>query len=72
MQRGGSVADVWVVSDRPVSQETLIVHEMGNFHRAPPGTLPARAADNLFWLGRYVERTEDAIRMIRAYNLRFV
>ncbi|MGD9917704.1 MAG: circularly permuted type 2 ATP-grasp protein [Paenirhodobacter sp.] len=70
MQRGGSVADVWVVSDRPVPQETLIAQEPGQFHRAPPGILPARAADNLFWLGRYVERTEDAIRLVRAYHLR--
>ncbi len=71
MQRGGSVADVWVVSDRPVPQETLAPPEDDqNFRRATPGILPARAADNLYWLGRYVERTEDAIRIIRAYNLR--
>lgn len=71
MQRGGSVADVWVVSDRPVPQETLAPREDDqHFRRATPGILPARAADNLFWLGRYVERTEDAIRLIRAYNLR--
>ncbi|MDD8024247.1 MAG: circularly permuted type 2 ATP-grasp protein [Paracoccaceae bacterium] len=70
MQRGGSVADVWIVSDRPVPQETLALTRSGDFRRASPGTLPARSADNLFWLGRYVERTEDAIRLIRAYHLR--
>lgn len=70
MQRGGSVADVWVVSDRPVKPETLAPHHVGDFRRVLTGTLPARAADNLFWLGRYVERTEDAIRLIRAYHLR--
>lgn len=70
MQRGGSVADVWVVSDKPVPQDTLAPPETGDFRRSTTGILPARSADNLYWLGRYVERTEDAIRLIRAYNLR--
>jgi A predicted alpha-helical domain with a conserved ER motif. len=29
------------------------------------GTLPSRAADNLFWLGRYLERSEATLRLIR-------
>ena len=35
-----------------------------------PGVLPSRAADNLFWLGRYVERAEGAMRLVRAYHVR--
>lgn len=70
MQRGGAVADVWVVADRPVPQESLLPRAERAPRRASPGILPARAADNLYWLGRYVERTEDAIRLIRAYQLR--
>ncbi|WP_116132133.1 circularly permuted type 2 ATP-grasp protein [Tropicimonas sp. IMCC34043] len=70
MQRGGSVADVWVVSDKPLRHSSTPAPSSGNFRRAAPGILPARAADNLFWLGRYVERTEDAARLIRAYHLR--
>ena len=34
--------------------------------RRASGTLPSRAADNLFWLGRYIERTEAALRLVRA------
>ena len=68
MQRGGSVADVWVMQDTPVSEETLL--ESGSFRREDTGTLPSRAADNLFWLGRYIERTEGAVRLLRAYHLR--
>lgn len=68
MQAGGSVADVWVVATKPVPAETLVSSTA--FERSPPNILPARAADNLYWLGRYIERTEGAIRMLRAYHLR--
>lgn len=68
MQAGGSVADVWVIAKGPVPTETLVSRNA--FERAPPGILPARAADNLYWLGRYVERAEAAIRLLRAWHLR--
>ena len=28
--------------------------------------MPSRAADNLFWLGRYAERSEDIMRVWRS------
>ena len=68
MQRGGSVADVWVVGDSPVSRETMLTG--GGLHRVEPEALPSRAAENLYWLGRYVERAETAFRLVRAYHLR--
>ncbi|MBN2759544.1 MAG: circularly permuted type 2 ATP-grasp protein [Rhodobacteraceae bacterium] len=68
MQQGGSVADVWIMCDRPAAPETLFDHE--RFRREDTGALPSRAADNLFWLGRYVERAEGAIRLLRGYHLR--
>ena len=34
--------------------------------RRVTGTLPSRAADNLFWLGRYLERGEATLRLVRA------
>jgi uncharacterized alpha-E superfamily protein len=30
------------------------------------GQLPSRAADNLFWLGRYLERAEATLRLVRS------
>ncbi|MEL6206678.1 MAG: circularly permuted type 2 ATP-grasp protein, partial [Pseudomonadota bacterium] len=70
MQNGGSVADVWVVADAPVEQVSLAAGSDGPFVRRMPGRLPARSADNLFWLGRYVERAEFGARALRAYHLR--
>jgi uncharacterized alpha-E superfamily protein len=69
MRRGGAVADVWVVSDTPVATPTLLpVASSAPFLRASSETLPSRAADNLFWLGRYIERTEGQLRLLRAYH----
>ncbi|GAA3874288.1 circularly permuted type 2 ATP-grasp protein [Celeribacter arenosi] len=71
MQSGGSVADVWIVSDKPVAPDTLTGDlDDGTFSRRLPALLPARAADNLFWLGRYAERAETVVRLLRAYHLR--
>ena len=36
----------------------------------PVDALPARAAEHLFWLGRYAERAESTIRLIRTINAR--
>ena len=70
MRNGGTVADVWVVSDKAVEAVSLLRPVSARFVRAQPGPLPSRAADNLFWLGRYVERTEGLARLVRAYNSR--
>ncbi len=70
MQTGGSAADVWIVSDKPVERTSLLPAEE-NFTRNMPGSLPSRAADNLFWLGRYIERAEGALRILRAWHSRY-
>jgi uncharacterized alpha-E superfamily protein len=71
MQRGGRVADVWVVGDRPVEKTTLLPADASAAaSRSHTNALPSRAADNLFWLGRYVERAEQNIRLFRAYFAR--
>jgi len=70
MQRGGQAADVWVLSSKPVERVSLLPQEGEKLLRNPPGNLPSRAADNLIWLGRYAERCEATIRILRAYNAR--
>lgn len=68
MQRGGRVADVWIRSDSNVSKPSLLQPRKS----APPlsNVLPSRAADNLFWMGRYIERAELNMRLFRAYYAR--
>ncbi|MBV2187014.1 MAG: circularly permuted type 2 ATP-grasp protein [Rhizobium sp.] len=70
MQSGGRAADVWIVSSKPVDRTSLLPAEE-NFTRNMPGSLPSRAADNLYWLGRYIERSEGALRILRAWHARF-
>lgn len=70
MQRGGMAADVWVLGERPVPQPTMLPPAGEPYRRPLPGMLPARAADNLDWLGRYVERTEGILRLLRARHAR--
>ncbi|MBI1171991.1 hypothetical protein GC209_11365 [bacterium] len=70
MQRGGSAADVWIVSPGEVPSVSLVPAPSGPYRRMGPGALPSRAADNLFWLGRYIERSEGSVRLLRARNVR--
>jgi uncharacterized alpha-E superfamily protein len=59
-------SDVWVTSDLPVEPMTLLPSPDKIAIRRIVGILPSRAADNLFWLGRYLERTEATLRLVRA------
>ncbi|SFR96218.1 circularly permuted type 2 ATP-grasp protein [Sphingomonas jatrophae] len=58
-------ADACVVAHKPTPKPvTLLPANLAV--RRNPGTLPSRAADNLFWLGRYLERGEATLRLVRA------
>jgi uncharacterized circularly permuted ATP-grasp superfamily protein/uncharacterized alpha-E superfamily protein len=66
LQRGAATADAWVLAHGPVAETTLLpTPERIQVQRAT-GLLPSRAADNLFWVGRYVERAEATLRLTRA------
>src|SRR6476646_2781077 len=66
MGDGARAADVWVVSDKAVSTATLLPAVDTVRIRRIAGVVPSRAADNLFWLGRYLERAEATLRLVRA------
>ena len=66
MGEGALSADVCVVSPSPVTPITLMPAADAVAIRRNPGTLPARVADNMFWLGRYLERAESVLALVRA------
>src|ERR1700682_6152458 len=66
MGEGARAADVWVVSDKAVSAAPLLPTGDSVRIRRIAGVVPSRAADNLFWLGRYLERAEATLRLVRA------
>ena len=66
LQRGGRTADAWVLSDKPVAETTLLPTPGRIAINRTAGTLPSRAAANLFWVARYVERAEATLRLVRA------
>jgi len=72
MGDGVQSADVWVLSHAPVVAETLLPSRENVQIRRILGNLPSRAADNLFWFGRYLERAEAMLRIVRCLSTRTV
>ncbi|MEI6084487.1 MAG: circularly permuted type 2 ATP-grasp protein [Verrucomicrobiota bacterium] len=66
VEHGGGSKDTWVTAaeHEPAlgllqpARETIELQSAAN-------DLPSRVADNLFWLGRYAERAEDRVRLVR-------
>lgn len=70
-QLGGVGKDIWVLASEPERQLSLLAP----IDRPIPLTragdeVPGRVADDLFWLGRYAERTEATARLLREVLLR--
>ena len=67
MQRGGGSKDTWVVSEGPVTAVSLLAPRRLSVRRERlDSNLPSRVADNLFWLGRHIERAEQSARLLRS------
>jgi uncharacterized circularly permuted ATP-grasp superfamily protein/uncharacterized alpha-E superfamily protein len=64
MQRGGSSADVWVMTRGEVDQTSLLqTHVAPEVITHRQRVVTSRAAENLYWLGRYTERAENTLRL---------
>ncbi|MEI8394697.1 MAG: circularly permuted type 2 ATP-grasp protein [Rhodospirillaceae bacterium] len=87
MQRGGGSKDTWVLSprehqDMAMSGRVPIDSRIGTEPRptelrprklgSAAGDLPSRVADGLFWLGRYAERCDFAVRVLRGTTNRLI
>ncbi|MCG8585226.1 MAG: circularly permuted type 2 ATP-grasp protein [Pirellulales bacterium] len=67
IRRGEGSKDTWVLADGPVEQVTLLEEPGQAVTLRRIGTeLPSRAADNLYWLGRQLERADASARLLRS------
>jgi uncharacterized alpha-E superfamily protein len=67
MQHGGGSKDTWVLADSAPPQFSLLRKASGPLPVSRATfDLPSRMADNLYWLGRYLERFEANVRTVRA------
>ncbi|MBY0510271.1 MAG: circularly permuted type 2 ATP-grasp protein [Rhodospirillaceae bacterium] len=73
MQSGGGSKDTWVLQSKmddiaarasETSSNIVALPEIA-VRRTSPGALPSRVADSLFWTGRYAERTNSTVRLLR-------
>ena len=68
IQDGGVSKDTWVLAPEPEPHVSLWQRRITEV-RGPASTNPAglssRAAENLFWVGRYAERAEGQARLLR-------
>jgi uncharacterized circularly permuted ATP-grasp superfamily protein/uncharacterized alpha-E superfamily protein len=68
---GGAGKDTWVLSTVPVAPaDRSGAWTMPTTCERVDTELPSRVADNLFWLGRYIERLEDTVRVLRCALVR--
>jgi uncharacterized circularly permuted ATP-grasp superfamily protein/uncharacterized alpha-E superfamily protein len=72
MQRGGGSKDTWVLAESHAASEPATQREI----RAADlirhdAFLPSRLIENLFWVGRYSERADDTVRLLRVLLARY-
>jgi uncharacterized circularly permuted ATP-grasp superfamily protein/uncharacterized alpha-E superfamily protein len=66
MQHGSVSVDTWVLTEGKVDTTTLLPKplapsDLSDVRR----TVTSRAAENLYWLGRYTERADNSVRLAR-------
>lgn len=70
-QAGGMSKDTWILaSDSETSTNVWTQPSQIQFIEAGNEPLTSRAADNLFWVGRYLERVEASTRLFRTVLLK--
>ena len=66
IQNGGVSKDTWILAPEPEPHISLWQQRTGLTQTAEAsGVLSSRAAENLFWVGRYAERAEGHARLLR-------
>ncbi len=63
---GERTKDLWILSPNPVEPISLLNQRSSHVELKRGGAdMPSRVGDNLFWLGRYLERSEQLTRLAR-------
>ncbi len=63
-QYGGGSKDTWILASEPEAQVSIYESEQSR-GADRSFSLPSRIIDNLFWFGRYAERAESGLRLVR-------
>lgn len=64
--RGTVSKDLWVLATEPQQHVSLwLQHDRVKAPLERSSVLPSRSAQNLFWVGRYAERCEGILRLVR-------
>lgn len=66
---GSNSKDTWVLASEPEKQLSLRREAAAPSALQERGVLPSRVVENLFWMGRYAERGEAALRLLRTLFL---
>ena len=66
LRHGGTAKDVWVLADQEAPAPMRAATTTPGPAARPAGALRSRTADDLFWLGRHVERLEAGARQFQA------
>mgnify|MGYP000165050265 CR=1 FL=1 len=85
-QQGAVSKDTWIIASEPEKQTPLDpIQSQSQSQTSPPqtqpwtppavqqprATFPCRVVENLFWMGRYAERAESALRLLRTIFVQF-
>lgn len=62
LQQGGETKDVWVLGANSCEVPAPVEVSSDDYHR--PVATPSRVADNLYWMGRYLERITQLSRLL--------
>jgi uncharacterized circularly permuted ATP-grasp superfamily protein/uncharacterized alpha-E superfamily protein len=65
-QSGSISKDTWVIATEPEMKYETARNIGASAIGGNEHALPSRAADNIYWVGRYAERAEGNIRLLRA------
>lgn len=67
LTRGGASQDTWVTTRGPVDSFSMLPSPLRPEDlESKRRVVSSRAAENLFWMGRYAERAEFSVRLARA------